>query len=139
MAPLIEACWQGGSRLLFPKVAGDGATVELLEATAWSDFEPGYQGILEPSSQHCLRVDPTMVEVVLVPGLAFDRLGTRLGRGKGHYDRLLARIGEPAVRVGVCHPWQVMEAPVAPLPREPHDVPMHWILTPQGAIRCEGA
>jgi 5-formyltetrahydrofolate cyclo-ligase len=59
------------------------------------------------------------IAVVLVPGLAFDRLGTRLGRGKGYYDRFLARLGPDLVRVGITGGYVVAE-----LPTEAHDVAM---------------
>ena len=59
------------------------------------------------------------IGVVLVPGLAFDRLGARLGRGQGYYDRLLARLGPRAARIGITGGYIVAE-----LPAEPHDIPM---------------
>jgi 5-formyltetrahydrofolate cyclo-ligase len=59
-----------------------------------------------------------------VPGLAFDRFGRRLGRGRGFYDRLLAEI--PGQRCGVAFDQQILEA----LPTEPHDSQMHALATP---------
>lgn len=69
------------------------------------------------------------VGVVLVPGLAFDRRGGRLGRGKGYYDRLLARLGPGVARVGVTAEALVWPGP---LPVEPHDVPVGWLVTERG-------
>ena len=74
------------------------------------------------------RADPGTVGVVLVPGLAFDLGGGRLGRGGGYYDRFLPTLPPAAVLVGV-----VPEALVVPaLPTEPHDVPMTHVATESG-------
>lgn len=81
------------------------------------------------------RVDPALIPVYLVPGIAFDKNGSRLGRGLGYYDRLLAHVrlkAKPQV-VGVCFDFQVLDA----LPCEPHDQKMNWICTPQnGWVAC---
>lgn len=91
-----------------------------------SDMVVGAHGIPEPGS-HCTRLSPPDVTgsgtLWLVPGVAFDRAGRRLGRGGGHYDRLLA--GGRGPRVGVAYDWQIV--PVVPC--EPHDVRMHWVVT----------
>ncbi len=74
--------------------------------------------------------DPTLVDVVLVPGLAFDRSGVRLGRGGGHYDRFLAAVRDDALVVGVI-PEVVL---VDTLPREPHDRLMTHLVTERGVM-----
>ena len=68
------------------------------------------------------------IGVVLVPGMAFDRFGVRLGRGAGHFDRFLPDLVGTAHLVGVCAEGRV----VARLPREPHDIPMTHLLTERG-------
>jgi 5-formyltetrahydrofolate cyclo-ligase len=73
-------------------------------------------------------VDPTEVGVVLVPGLAFDAAGTRLGHGVGHYDRLLARLRPDVWCIGVTVEALVVDV----LPAEPHDVPMTHLATERG-------
>ena len=73
-------------------------------------------------------VDPAIVELVLVPGLAFDATGTRLGSGRGYFDRLLATLDDRTVKVGVAP----ADALVPRLPREPHDVPMDYLVTDEG-------
>jgi hypothetical protein len=74
------------------------------------------------------EVDPASVDVVLVPGLAFDLSGVRLGRGRGHYDRLLAAVRPDALVVGVSPAAVVVGA----LPREAHDRLMTHLATEQG-------
>lgn len=64
------------------------------------------------------------LDVVLTPGLAFDRQGFRLGRGKGHYDRLFGRVGVKARRIGLCWDFQLVNE----VPVEAHDVPMDAVI-----------
>lgn len=73
-------------------------------------------------------IDDAEIDLVLVPGLVFDRWGNRLGFGAGYYDRFLGRLGN-AVRMGVCD--QVSDER---LPTEPHDVVMTHLATPEGVV-----
>ena len=85
-------------------------------------------GMLEPLGP---SVDPGMIDLALVPGLGFTRRGSRLGRGKGHFDRFLPRLRADCFKVGVCHNVQLLDD----LPTEPHDVPMDAVVTPSGVYR----
>jgi 5-formyltetrahydrofolate cyclo-ligase len=75
-------------------------------------------------------VDPADLDVVLVPGVAFDRQGGRLGFGGGFYDRLLVRTS--AIRIGIAHDDCLADE----LPCAEHDQRMDWVVTPTQAIRC---
>lgn len=90
-------------------------------------------GMLEP---HALEpeLEPRFVDVVLVPGLAFDRFGTRLGYGAGFYDRLLPKLRSNAVLIGVTHDALLLEDS---LPKEVLDVPMMHIVTESALILCK--
>ena len=88
-----------------------------------TDIVPGPHGVAEPAI-HCATHPLKPLDVTLVPGLAFDRVGRRLGRGKGHYDRLLADAGGQFWGVGFeCQ--LLLEVPF-----EPHDVVLNCIVTP---------
>ncbi|MEZ5340511.1 MAG: 5-formyltetrahydrofolate cyclo-ligase [Acidimicrobiales bacterium] len=76
------------------------------------------------------RVDDAAIGVVLVPALAFDRSGQRLGWGAGYYDRLLSRLGPDVVRVGVSDGFIVDS-----IPSEPHDCVMDFLATEAGVMR----
>lgn len=86
-------------------------------------------GMMEPTAD-APRVDPEAIDLVLVPGLAFDRSGARLGHGAGYYDAWLPLLRPDTPRVGVTHPDLVVDE----LPCEPHDVRMTHLLLPDGVV-----
>lgn len=95
------------------------------------DLQPGHWGILEPKPD-CLRpVEPTEIDLIFVPGVAFDLNGYRLGYGGGYYDRFLTRTGPHAVFVGLAFEMQVRQQ-VYP---EAHDVPVHYLITEKRLLR----
>jgi len=87
------------------------------------DLGEGQYGIREPGG-HCIAVPPNRLDLILVPGVAFDVHGRRLGRGKGFYDQMLATVR--GTTCGVAFDEQIVEA----IPVEPHDVHLNCILTP---------
>jgi 5-formyltetrahydrofolate cyclo-ligase len=87
------------------------------------DIGGGQFGIREPGG-HCIAIPPNRLDLILVPGVAFDAHGRRLGRGKGFYDQLLATVR--GTTCGVAFDEQIVEA----VPVEPHDVHLNCILTP---------
>jgi 5-formyltetrahydrofolate cyclo-ligase len=122
--PLAQVALSTGKRVALPRFV---AATEIYEAAcilnAATEVLPGKFGILEPAPI-CKVADLKQLDLVLVPGLAFDRHGYRLGRGKGFYDRLLAAVSGRTC--GVAFDAQL----IATLPVEPHDVPLNCILTP---------
>jgi 5-formyltetrahydrofolate cyclo-ligase len=88
-----------------------------------NDISAGQFGIREPGA-HCVAVPLNRLDLVLVPGVAFDLRGRRLGRGKGFYDQLLADVR--GTKCGVAFDEQI----VAEIPVEPHDIHLDCILTP---------
>ena len=93
-----------------------------------------FYGIFEPDPKQCKKLTPEEVNLVLVPGVAFDSSnGARLGRGRGHYDRYLSKVAatpEPAHIMGVCFSNQLTS-----LNPEEHDVPMDRIITEKGIVQ----
>lgn len=97
-----------------------------LEPKAW---RKGQFGIEEPDAQMCNLIDVTNLNGYLVPGLAFDRVGTRLGRGKGYFDQALMNF--KGIKVGLAYDVQIFDKP---LPKESFDVPMDLIITNRGVV-----
>ena len=121
--PLIDWLIVEGKTVLLPKVVDD-ETMELRRYTSLAELAEGAFHILEPVGE--AFTDYETIDVALVPGMAFDAAGHRLGRGKGYYDRFLSshlvpRASHLAPRIiGVCFPFQ--RVPL--VPSEPHDVCM---------------
>ena len=91
----------------------------------------GPHGVPEPTAWQA--VNPQTVDLVVVPGMAFDAHGGRLGYGKGYYDRILATCRAACCKIGVGHAWQVV---AGDLPLTGHDVRMDLIVTDGGVIDC---
>lgn len=122
----FERCGADARSCFFPEVVG--GNLDFRQITTWSDLVPGTYGILAPQKTAAL-LNPAQCELIVVPGVAFDRQGNRLGRGKGFYDRYLPNVG--GLRVGVCFDACLVEA----LPNEPHDVRMDVLITESGVMR----
>jgi 5-formyltetrahydrofolate cyclo-ligase len=110
-----------GKRLLLPYL--DGAGMEAAEVQPGEDLAASSYGPKEPARRQ--PVDPATVDVVITPGLAFDRSGHRLGYGGGHYDRYLARLGPGALRIGIAFAEQVIDR----VPAGPGDQRVHLVVT----------
>lgn len=113
-----------GKRLVLPVVEGEFL---VLREYREGMLEEGYQGILEPSSE-APSVNPSEIDLALIPGVAFDREGHRLGRGKGFYDRLLPKLECP--KIGMGFSWQVIDT----VPVESHDILLDGTVTPGGLL-----
>ena len=87
--------------------------------------------ILEPKPEAIRLAKVEVVEVFLLPGLAFDETGNRLGRGKGYFDRLLHMVR--GTKIALAHEFQVLNE----VPAGPHDVPVNFIVTENRVVHCQ--
>jgi len=114
----------------------EGTELRLLRIDDDDDLETGAFGIAEPRRE--LRriadrqVAPAAVDVAIIPGVAFDLSGGRLGYGRGFYDRLLCQLRDSALRVALAFECQLFQQ----IPVDPHDVPMQRIATQARLIHC---
>ena len=136
--PLIEALHQRGVRVLIP-LLGDGlqrgwgvyaGAADLVERA------PGRPP--EPSTEFLSSDALDQADVVIVPALAVDTSGTRLGQGGGWYDRALADARDGVPIVALTFAGEVRDAEVDPLPREDHDVRISGVITPEGFTPLPG-
>jgi 5-formyltetrahydrofolate cyclo-ligase len=109
-------------RWVYPKVRGEELSLHAIRDPE-AELVPGAFGIREPRPD-LTSIPLEMIDAFLCPGLAFDRRGGRLGRGKGFYDRLLENARTDALKIGVCFPWQIVDDTFA----EPHDIAMDAVL-----------
>lgn len=122
--PLFEAARSDGKRCLFPRVIGPGA-LEFAGLERWEELRSGRYGVPEPP-EGTAPAPLSEAEVVLVPGVAFDALGGRLGRGGGYYDRALSRLDRgSSLVIGIALAGQI----VSQVPRGPHDETVQVVVT----------
>lgn len=117
------AKWHGKKHFFLPRV--NGVNLDILPYDE-SRIELGAFQIEEPTGNNI--VSPDEIELIVVPGVAYDRKGNRLGRGKGFYDRLLQ--STKATKVGVCYEFQLIDE----VPAEPHDVRMDMVISQNGCF-----
>jgi len=127
--PLLRSLLQRGARIVLPKVRKAERRIDACLVDDLEDLERGAYGILEPRSE--LRVDPREIDLVIVPGVAYDESRNRLGYGGGYYDRFLAALSARAVSVAPAFELQV----VPQLPRDVHDRRVDIIVTEKRVIR----
>lgn len=118
-ADFIEK-WYTKKKLLLPVIEKD--ILKLVHYTGKENLKPGVFGILEPVNKKGIS-NPEEVDLIIVPGVAFDRHLNRMGHGKGYYDRLLPTLS--ARKVGICFGFQLLDK----IPTEPFDKPMDCIIT----------
>ncbi len=120
---LVDCLRAAGVSIAYPRVSPHARELAFFTVRDDRDLAPGSLGILEPRAG-LSALSLASIDALVIPGLAFDPQGQRLGGGQGHYDHTLAQCPS-ATRVGICFQEQV----VASLPSEPTDVPMHVVLT----------
>lgn len=118
---LLDELVGEGKTVLLPRVVND-TEMEVRRYTGKDDLQEGAFGIMEPTG--ALYTDDEKIDVAIVPGMAFDPKGHRLGRGKGYYDRFLAKV--PFIyKIGVCFPSRLMDE----VPADEYDILMDEIIT----------
>lgn len=137
LSDLVAQLIARGVRVALPRVDWERISMEawLVRAMAvgvHGGLEERRPGLMEARTD-IGRVGAGRIDTALVPGLAFDESGGRLGRGRSFYDRFLPRCGR-AARVGVCFDGQI----VAGVPMEDHDAPMHTVVTDRRTIAVAG-
>lgn len=126
---LILWGWKTGKRIAVPLCRPASRELVVCRVDGFDELECGHYGIREPRGDLVRPVPQDEIDAVVVPAVAFDRKGHRLGYGGGYYDRFLP--GTPrAMRIGAAFTGQI----VAEIPADPHDVPMDSIVTEREII-----
>ncbi len=135
--PLLDGLRGGGVEVLLPVLA-PGQTLDWARYTGAAGLVPGSFGLFQPAGARLGPRLPAEADILLVPALAVDLRGARLGRGGGYYDRLLARLAVAEVAGPLV--WTVVydEEVLEAVPTEPHDVPVQAAVTPSGLRQLAG-
>ncbi len=134
-ALIVQTTLSQNKNLYVPKVLSN-EEIGLFKIHSLNDLEKGIFGIREPSLDFINTspvTDYKSLSLILIPGLAFDRSGNRLGFGKGHYDKLLVKLPKTCKKIGLAYHSQLFPQ----LPSEPFDQKMDFVLTEEGFIHRE--
>ncbi|TNC96836.1 MAG: 5-formyltetrahydrofolate cyclo-ligase [Gallionellaceae bacterium] len=130
----VQQALADGKRVLLPRVNKANKQLDIYEVRDLnSDVAPGAWGIREPILERCKRFEALReIDLILMPGVTFNRAGGRLGYGGGFYDKLIARLPHEPTLVAGAFELQV----VAEIPQEPTDHKVDWLVTENESIRC---
>lgn len=123
-----------GRRVFYPRVVAHAHDLSLVRVEHLAQLEPGSFGILEPTGTEVARYTDLERALICVPGVAFGLAGQRLGRGGGHYDRLIAALAPATITVGLAYSFQVLDR----LPESPLDRRLGLIITESAVHRGAG-
>lgn len=126
---LLRWGWDAGKRIVIPLCRPEGRGLTPCLLGSFAELETGHYGIREPNAEIIRTVPREEIDAVLVPAVAFDRRGYRVGYGGGYYDRFLPEVPR-AARIGAAFSCQI----VAEIPADFHDVPADRIVTEQEII-----
>jgi 5-formyltetrahydrofolate cyclo-ligase len=122
-----------GKTVFFPRLIPGGSLV-FVEIQSARELTPGGFGIPEPSGEKLLAHYGDIEVLIVVPGVAFDCYGNRLGRGQGFYDRLLQSLGPQATAVGLAYEFQLVDS----VPVDYWDRKVRFVITENRLIDCLG-
>lgn len=123
--PLIEYSWAIGKGVLLPKTNTITKEMNPYLINSWDETEIGNYKIVEPNIIGRTPFPLDKIDLVIMPGVIFDKKGNRLGYGGGYYDRFFNRIPIPPYRIAVAFEMQLIDS----LPTSPHDVAMNEVVT----------
>ncbi len=125
--PLLDHFWRRGSEILLPRCRDNTPGVmDAYAVTSREDLGPGCFGLTEPRADLARPVPNPEPEIILVPALAFDHHGYRLGFGGGYYDRFLPTLTCAPLLIGPAYAFQFLDR----IPSEPWDRPVEMVITP---------
>ncbi|MFA5085716.1 MAG: 5-formyltetrahydrofolate cyclo-ligase [Candidatus Omnitrophota bacterium] len=123
---MIDEALKAGKRIAVPVILKEEKRLIAGEIhNRLEDLESQHFGIYQPRQDRVEEVPLDDIDLVVVPGVAFDKKNIRLGRGHGYYDRFLAGLPKKTKTIGLAFDFQVLEY----LPQDPHDVPVSRIIT----------
>lgn len=128
---IIAHAWSQGKRVAVPKCEAQLRQMDFRIITDYSQLECVYSGLSEPRVDQTVYVSPDELDLLIVPGLAFDVRGHRLGFGGGYYDRYLSRYTGNTLSLAF------KEQVITHFPTETHDLPIGKIITDEQIIECQ--
>lgn len=131
---IIEVAWHKQKRVLVPVCRKEDKSLLLSELKCFTEIGRGTWNIPEPKKEYIRPIPREQVSLAIIPGLAFDLRGSRLGYGAGYYDRFLPQLPPECPLIALAYDFQVIEH----IPCEPHDVPVNIIVTEKRVLNVRG-
>lgn len=119
-------------RVLVPVTFPDTKLMKPSHLMDFSELEYGYYNILTPKEEFWRFIDPNEIDLILMPGVGFDRKGYRVGYGGGYYDRFLSKLDKKIPTIGLAFNLQIIES----VPTDEFDIPIDMIITEKEIIDC---
>lgn len=129
---IIKKAWEDGKKVVVPKCHPKDRTMTFRNITAFDQLETVYYGLLEPIEEWTEEVEQDEIDLMIVPGLAFNRDGYRLGFGGGYYDRYLQHY--KGKKIALAFTQQI----VSTIPIESHDMAVDAIITDEELFDING-
>lgn len=127
--PIIETAWQEGKKVCVPKCQPKQRKLDFYKIHTYDQLEVVYYNLLEPIPEETDKIEKHMIDLLVVPGVLFDKNGFRIGFGGGFYDRFLTDF--PNNLISIASNVQIVEH----LPTESFDIPVNRIITESGFLR----
>jgi len=126
---IIKRAFEDKKIICVPKIESKQKGMEAVKINGFDQLKEGYFGILEPV-EGCPAIDNKAIDLIFVPGVAFDKQGGRLGYGAAFYDRFLANIDESVEKIAIAYNFQILDH----IPMDEHDVRIDGVITEEKII-----
>lgn len=131
---LIETAIKQGKTVVIPITIPETKELKVSQILDFSELEKGFYNILTPKEEFIRYIDPSTIDLVLVPGVVFAKNGYRIGYGGGYYDRFLSKLDNSIPKFAIGFDLQVVDE----VPTESFDIPVDLIITEKRTINCSG-
>lgn len=129
---LIETAIKQGKSVVIPITIPETKELKPSQILDFSELEKGFYNILTPKEEFIRYIDPSTIDLILVPGVVFAKDGYRIGYGGGYYDRFLSKVDSSVPKFAIGFDLQVVDN----VPKESFDIPVDLIITEKRIIDC---
>lgn len=129
---IIKNAWHQNKQILVPVTCPETKSLLLSRLESLKELTQGHYGIPEPKQRYLRLIDPLSVDICLLPGIAFNRNGFRLGYGGGYFDRFIPRLRADCLKIALAYDFQILEH----LSPSLYDLPVDLIITESTIYNC---